>query len=205
MDAHFVYTCSASNPSRRAREAALASLPPVRRRPRHHLEGIEGRLPRMSDSKNDEALVAMQEGRFRDAAILYERAAMAAYQAADMPAMIGPALMAVNGYAYAADGAQALRVASAAVDALKDGPHKSEIRDFAAKVLRTLRKQELGAAMAAFSAHVDQATAPPAPLPKFCSGCGKPVNAQEVVHPTPSASLCRHCGHSLQTKKAAGA
>ena len=73
----------------------------------------------------------MQEGRFREAAVLYEHAAITAHQAGDLPTMKGNALMTVKAYACAREGAQALRFAIATIDVLAASPLASEIPAYA--------------------------------------------------------------------------
>src|SRR4051794_38696376 len=136
---------------------------------------------------SDHARAAMEDGRWLEAAALYERAAADARGANDIPAMVGASLMAANNFGYAPDAHQALRVAFATLDVLQGSPHAARIPDFVKKLQITFRKQELTQAAAALTARVEQVTAAPStPLPKFCAGCGKPVNAAEVVRPTPS-------------------
>ncbi len=145
---------------------------------------------------------AMSQGRYAEAAGLYERAAYAAHQANDLLGTKMGAHLAIKAFAHAGDPKNAVRIAISTVDLFKTIAGEPDIRSFATKALDTLRTQGHHADADAFSAHVltlvPTWSDPNAPqLPAFCTTCGAAVKPAEVVRPTPSTVACSYCGGSL--------
>jgi hypothetical protein len=147
------------------------------------------------------ANAAMEAGRYAEAAALYERGAIASFNAKEMLQLKMCAALAIKAYAMAGDGANATRFARSTIDALKSRP--PEIPGFMRKVLVSMRDHGLPAEADAVSAYVGEVLGaawqdPNTPkLPAFCSACGAPVKPAEVVRPTPSTVACKFCGASL--------
>jgi len=150
-----------------------------------------------------QALAAMNEGRYLDAAVLFERSAIHAYRANELPSMKLSASLSIKAYAMGGDAANAERLAKATVDALAAASRGPEIPGFATRVLESLRSRSLGGVADAVSQHVGAVVGPswndPATpkLPAFCPSCGAAVKPAEVVRPTPSTVACKYCGGSL--------
>lgn len=149
------------------------------------------------------ANTAMEEGRYAEAARLYEASAVECHRASEPLWMKMNALLAVKAYVHAADPANAVRFATATVEAIQAGGHAPEVPGFAAKALESMRLHGFAADADALSAHVGQLVGAAwndpaaAKFPAFCSNCGAAVKPAEVVRPTPSTVACRYCGASL--------
>ena len=145
----------------------------------------------------------MQAGRYAEAGALFEKCAIDAYRAGEIPDMKLNAALSVKSYAMAGDAANAARFASATVDALAGAGRTPEIHGFATKVLESMRVRGQAAAADEVSKHVGQVVGatwndPAAPqLPAFCPSCGAAVKPAEIVRPTPSTVACKYCGGSL--------
>jgi len=153
--------------------------------------------------KTEQALAAMEGGRYLQAAALFEEGAIAAYQAGELTTMKMSTALSIKAYAMGGDGASVVRFASSAIDALAAAGRVPEISGFATKLLRDIRAQGQPAAADAFSAHVSSVVGagfsdPDAPkLAPFCPSCGAAVKPADVVRPTPSTVACPFCGASL--------
>ncbi|MGZ5966400.1 MAG: hypothetical protein ACXWP4_01945, partial [Polyangiales bacterium] len=141
---------------------------------------------------SERGLTAMKEGRFLDAAKLYEQAAATAHGEGDLALMRGCAVMAVEAYAGQNDGPNALRVARATVDTLRGGPAASEIDGFRSRAVTKLRRQGANVEAEQLVAYVDQvlAAANGPQLPNFCSECGTPANAAQVARRSDGTAYC---------------
>ena len=152
------------------------------------------------------AQAAFEDGRYAEAAPLYERAAVATHAAGEALMWKMTAIVAVKAYALAGDPANALRFATSTLDVLHSGGHAGEVPGIAKKCLEALRAQGHGAQADALSAHVGQLMGgqwsdPDAPkLAAFCVSCGAAVKPAEVVRPTPTTVACRYCGVSLDAR-----
>jgi hypothetical protein len=152
------------------------------------------------------ATAAFEEGRYAEAAPLYERAAIATHAAGDPLMWKMTAIVAVKAYAMAGDPSNAVRFATQTFDVLRSGGHGAEVPGVAKKCLESLRAQGHAAEADALSAHVARLmdgkwNDPDAPrLVAFCASCGAAVKPAEVVRPTPTTVACRYCGASLDAR-----
>lgn len=152
------------------------------------------------------ALSAMQSGRYREAAPVFELVGVTAAKIGDVVEVNLHGSSAVECYLRLGDRDNAFRALRQFVEIHVNAQRVPEAARFGRLTIKPLRRDGLTTEADAVSAYLASALGaawndPDAPkLPPFCSNCGAAVKVVEVVRPTPSTAACKYCGASLDRR-----